>query len=151
MTNPTTQQVYFVRIQTYSDTGATVIDEADIGYAMIPAVSMSASNLESLTFTISAVTSATALNNGSGQSTDATSTVNPNTVPFGNFKGAVASTNVAHLVSVATNGVSGYTLTLQGNQVLTSASNTIADFGGGTTGADAGTAWSVRLQQPGLA
>jgi len=143
ITNPTytTPQAFYVRIQTYSDTGTTLIDEADMAFALIPGVSMSANNLEYMAFTITAIGSGATLVNGSGQTTDAASTVNPTTVPFGIFQTGLNSNNVAHRVSVATNAQTGYSLTLVENQLLTSGNATIPDFGT-TTDNSAGTAWT---------
>lgn len=141
VTNPSAAGTFYIRVRTYSDTGTTVIDEGFFAAATIASVSVSGTQRESLTFTMSAV-AVQALINGSGLSTDAASTVAPNTVPFGDFKAATASSNVAHRVKVATNATSGFTLTLVESALLTSGSNTIADFGGGSTGVDAGSAWT---------
>ena len=62
-------------------------------------------------------------------------------MPLGNFQAGLASNNIAHRVGVATNGASGYSLTLVENQLLTSAANTIPDFGT-TTDGTAGTSWT---------
>ena len=117
VSGPTT---FFVRITTYSDTGLTsaVDGPSQVASAVIPVVSVSATQDAILTLTVSGVNSGVNVDTNKG--TTATSTAT--TLPFGTFlplnAAGATSTVLAHTINVQTNGATGYIASVQGGSTV---------------------------------
>lgn len=135
VTNPTTATVFYAKITSYgtSDTSAP-IDTGIVASATVSTVTVTGTQLESLTASVAAKTSGTVCS-----STTVLNTTTATAINFGNFNGTTAI-SAAQTVTIGSNATSGVSAKLVENQILTGPS-TIADFGTGTDLA-AGTAWS---------
>ncbi|MCX6732411.1 MAG: hypothetical protein NTV98_02630 [Candidatus Roizmanbacteria bacterium] len=138
ITNPSTAStVSFVRVTT-RDTGPTTIDTNTVAFAVLTSTSMAmtAGVDPTLTFSIAAVSSG-AVNTAT---INVSSGTGPAVIPFGTLTSG--STKIAaHDVTVSTNGLTGYTVTVAAlaNPPLADGSNNIDVF----TGTNAApTSWS---------
>lgn len=119
---------YYARVVSYSDTGTTEIDSAQMGVAVLTTTSIevSASVGSTFTFTVAAANSGS-VNGQPITITDSTA----NTIPFGVL--AIATPAVAaHDLSVVTNANTGYTVTVRSDAdpPLADGSNNIDKFSG---------------------
>ena len=109
--------VFYAWVTTYSDTGltASVDGLSVVAAAVIPVISVTGTQDAILEFTVTGATGT--VDSGKALSADATAT----TLPFGNFVPTGISATpgvsraVAQKINVTTNGVSGYTATIQGS------------------------------------
>ncbi|MCX7997198.1 MAG: hypothetical protein N2691_05625 [Patescibacteria group bacterium] len=129
ITNPTTiNTTYFARITSFSDAGTTVIDTSTVAFAILDttSIAVTASVDPTLTFTVTGVSSGSTVN---GATTDVTTTAT--TVPFGTLSSGDPSI-AAHDLTVVTNAVNGYTITVRGltAPVLQAGSENIDEFTG---------------------
>jgi len=133
-TNPSAG-VFYVRMLTYSDEGTTPIDSGTVASATIAAVTVSGTQLESLSVTVAANHAGTVCGKSvlaSGQSATA--------INFGTFT-STTSITASQTISIGTNATSGYTARMVESALMTSGSDTIADFGGSSDSSQ-GTAWN---------
>lgn len=147
VTNPTGPNVtVYPRVSTWSDTGTTQIDYANIAFAVLTSTSIavSASVDPTFTFTVAAVSSGGTVNSNT---TDVTTTAS--TIPFGTLADGTAK-QAANDVTIATNAGGGYIVTgkAAADPPLTSGSNNIDKFNNtpgtpATWSAPAGTSGSV--------
>ena len=147
VTNPTAANTtYYPRIITYSDTGTTTIDYANIAFATLTSTSIAVSAAvdPTFTFTVAAVNSGQTVNSNT---TDVTTTAA--TIPFATLADATAK-QAAHDVTIATNAGNGYVVTAKAaaDPPLSDASNNIDKFNNtpgtpATWSSPAGTAASV--------
>lgn len=137
MTNPTTAAgtVFYAKITSYSSAGSgSPIDSGIVATATIPVVTVTGTQLESLTASVAAKTSGTVCSSNTVLNTTTATAIN-----FGTFTGTT-SISAAQTLTMGSNATSGISAKLVENQVLTGPS-TIADFGG-TTDNSAGVAWT---------
>ena len=147
VTNPSTADTsFFPRIITYSDTGTTVIDYAQVAFATLTSTSIAVSaNVDpTFTFTVAAVTSGGTVN---GATLNITTTAS--TIPYATLADGTAKIG-AHDLSVTSNAPNGYTITTKAlaTPPLTDGSQNIDVFTGTNAtptvwSAPAGTASSV--------
>ncbi len=119
-------QVSILEYDNNTPGSGNLIDSSDTSVAPIEAVFVSASVDESLSFTISPVTSSTT---ACGASMDITSTFS--SIPFGTV-GLNAFTDIAHGLEVSTNATNGYAVTATATDQM--------GLNGGTCTGDAGVA-----------
>lgn len=132
VTNPSTiNSSFYVRVNTFSDTGSTTIDNGQAMAATLDTTSLSVSATvdPNLTFAIAGVTSGGTVNTAT---TNITTTAS--TIPFGTLTVGAAKIG-AHDITITTNAGSGFTVTASHSGVLSSApltsgSNTINSFSG---------------------
>jgi hypothetical protein len=150
ITNPSGSVVtiFYVRITTYDDTGlSSVIDgPSQTLSAVIPAITVSGVKDAILQLTVAGVTSGTEIGDATNGAKTTSDTSTATTIPFGTFAPDTdgtsgsdgASQAVAQDLTVVTNGLTGYTLTVDGDDT-----NGMSRSGGGANiayvGAD--TAW----------
>lgn len=134
VTNPSTTAVFYANIKSYSSTDeATLIDSGGVATATVPVVTVTGTQLESLTASIAGKTSGTVCSTNTVLGTTTATAIN-----FGNFAGA-AEISAAQTLTLGSNATTGVSAKLVENQLL-SGPTTIADFGT-TTDNSAGTAW----------
>lgn len=146
ITNPTTiNTTYYVRITT-RDASAAAIDTSTVAYAVLTTTSLAitASVDPTFTFTVAGVASGGTVNSATTNITTAAATI-----PFGTLVSGTANIG-AHDVSVTTNSLNGYVVTVKAAATppLADGSNNIDPFTGtyaspATWSAPAGTAASV--------
>lgn len=135
VTNPSTINTsFFVRVNSFSDTGTTTIDYSQAMFAVLDtgSIAVSATVDPNFTFTI-----APALSGSVNGDTINVSTTTTNSIPFGSLNTTTASVS-AHDLTITTNAGSGYTITAStsanaqsGNPPLISgATNNIDSFTG---------------------
>jgi hypothetical protein len=132
ITNPTASvpTTFFVRITTFDDTGlTTAIDgPSQVASAVIPKITVTGVQDAILELTVTAVNQGTSLDSGKG----ATAASTASSLPFGNFlplnTSGATSTAVAHTVKVVTNGTTGYSASVDGDD-----SAALTRVGGGAT------------------
>jgi hypothetical protein len=130
--NPTTAGSYVVRI------GGTMTDAADTRVAIISAVTMTATVDTNLTFTIAGVASSSFVN-GDQTSTSTSATA----IGFGILSVGTSSI-AAQDITVATNALNGFSVTITENQDLTSNNGaTINAFKDGNAVVGTPTAWTT--------
>jgi len=131
VTNPsTTNTSFFVRVKTYSDTGTTTIDDGQMMFATLTSTSIAVTATvdPTFTFTVAGVSTGTAIKSGSSTNTSVTTTAS--TIPFSALTAATAK-YAAHDITVTTNALNGYLVTLKGtNPPLADSSNNIDSFTG---------------------
>lgn len=128
----TTDTPFYARINTYSDTGTTVIDSGQAVAATLDtgSLAVSATVDPSLTFSVAGVSSGGTVNS---ETTNVTTTAT--TIPFGTMSVGTAKIGATD-VTISTNAGSGYTVTashsgsLTTSAPLTSGSNDIDAFSG---------------------
>ena len=137
VTNPSAG-VFYIRLKTTDGTPGNDIDTGNTASASIAAVTVSGTQLESLSVNVAAKTSGTVC----GKTVLGTG-VTASAVNFGTFNGTTSITG-AHTVTIGTNAASGYTMKMEESGLLTNQSDgtkTIADFGG-ESDSSSGTAWN---------
>lgn len=129
----TTDTAFYVRVNTFSDTGTTSIDYGQAMAATLDTTSLAVSATvdPNLTFAIAGVSSGANLNGGTG---NVNITTTASTIPFGTMSVGTAKIG-AHDVTVTTNAGSGYTVTASHSGILAtvplaSGSNQINSFSG---------------------
>ncbi|MEI8361022.1 MAG: hypothetical protein WCG01_02755 [bacterium] len=126
ITNPSTAGSQDVTIVTRAG-GTTAIESITVRVAYIDKINVSASVPSTLTFSISGVSSGTAVN-----AATTTLTSSSTALAFGNLQAGTSSI-IAQQLSVVTNASAGYSVTVQQNQNLTSSGGSqIATFKDGT-------------------
>lgn len=133
VTNPTaTNTTYYARITLYSDTGwATPVDTGTVAASTAAAINLTATVDETLTF----------CSGTSGITTSSCAGATGSSVAFGTLSPSATNSGVSQL-GVGTNGVGGYSITVNG-ATLTSGGNTISALA-------AQTASSIGSEQFGL-
>ncbi len=121
ITNPSAG-VFYIRMQTYSDTGTTVIDDGATASAAIAQVTLSGTQRESLTVTVAGENSVSIC----GDTTQSTTANTATTVNFNDLNGTTAI-NSGQSITVSTNAVNGYTASIAGNHGLLSGASYIND------------------------
>jgi hypothetical protein len=123
ITNPSSAGSFYVWLNTYNnvDCASSPIDDGVVATAAVTGVTVSATVVEALTFTVAEVDSGTCTVSGGTNKTTTASTV-----PFGTVN-ADAFYNGCQSLTVATNAGSGYDVTVGETDQLTSGSNQIAD------------------------
>lgn len=123
ITNPTSANTYFARINTYSNTGCTTaVDDGVTAFAIISGISVTATVAETLNFAIAGTAGANC-----AYGTDSTITTTATQVPFGELSATTFYRGCSRL-TVTTNAGAGYSMTSQEDTSLKTASNvTIAD------------------------
>lgn len=134
VTNPSTTGVFYAKIAAYSSADESVlIDSGTVASATVPVVTVSGTQLESLSASVAAKTTGTVCS-----ATTVLGTTTATAINFGNFNGTTAI-SAAQTLTMGSNASSGISAKVVENTVLTGPS-TISDFGG-TTDGSAGTAW----------
>jgi hypothetical protein len=105
VTNGSATGTRYLRLRTFSDTGSTTIDNGTGTYVVVNPVTVSGTVLETLTFTVSAVTSGAC---GTGGATVTATGATATTIPFGNFIPNTPRVG-CHTINTATNASLGYT------------------------------------------
>lgn len=127
ITNPTNAsgETNYAWINTYGniDCATTPVDNGVVAFATVPAITASATVLETLTFTVGDM-GATCLADHGGSGTDRDAT--PTTIPFGTVT-AEAFYNGCQTLTVSTNATNGYDVTIGESDQLTYGSEQIAD------------------------
>jgi hypothetical protein len=121
ITNPVAG-VFYMRMQTYSDTGTTVIDDGSTASATIAAVTLSGTQRETLSVTVAG-------ENGQSICGDTTQSTTSNTataVNFNDFNGTTAI-NSGQSITVGTNASAGYTASIAADHGLLSGSTYVND------------------------
>ena len=138
----TADTTFYTRINTYSDTGSSVIDYGQAAAATLDTSSLAVTATvdPNFTFAVAGVSNGANVNSAT---TNIDTTGNANTIPFGTM--SVGTPKIAATdVTVTTNAGGGYTVTASHSGVLaaplTSGSNEIDTFSGTNT---APTAWSA--------
>ncbi len=121
ITNPTAG-VFFVRIQTYSDSGTTVIDNGATASVTVAQITASGIQRETLSVSIAGANGTSICDATTQNATANTAT----TVNFNDFNGTTAI-NSGQALTVSTNGVNGYTTSISANHGLLSGSTYIND------------------------
>lgn len=127
--NPsTTNTTFFARITTYSDTVPNTIDSATVAAATLTSTSVAVSASVDATFTFTVAPAAGTVN---GSTVNISSGTGAAVIPFGTLASG-SSAVLAHNLTVATNAVNGYTVTVKttADPSLVSASNNIDKFTG---------------------
>ena len=121
ITNPSgsVPTTFFVRVTTYSDTGATAVIDgpSQVSSTVVPKISVTGTQDAILEMAVGAVNAAVSIGDaGDVKSTTGTSTAT--SLPFGTFKPLTTageeSKAVAHTINVKTNGTTGYSASVQG-------------------------------------
>jgi hypothetical protein len=124
----TADSTVYARITTYSD-ASTVIDTGKAAIAVLTSTSISVTTdvAPSFAFTVAAVNAAQTVNTA-----NTTITTTASTIPFGSIEAGGTSAIGAHDLTVITNAVGGYTVTINTTDPpLVSGSNNIDKFSGG--------------------
>lgn len=121
VTNPSAG-VFYVRIQTYSDTGTMVIDNGTTASATIAQVTLSGTQRETLTVTVAGENGVSIC----GETTQNTTANTATAVNFNEFTGTTAI-NSGQSVTVGSNAVAGYTTQVSANHGLLNGSTYIND------------------------
>ena len=109
MANGSAGGTKYVRIRTYQSDLTTVIDNGGATYAIVDSVTVSGTVLESMTFTVAAVTGGAC---GTGGATVTATTATSTTIPFGNLQAGTPRVG-CHTVNTATNASLGFTTTVE--------------------------------------
>jgi hypothetical protein len=114
VTNPTITTVFYAKITSYATAdSSSPIDTGIIATATVPVVTVTGTQLESLTASVAAKTSGTVCS-----STTVLGTTTATAINFGTFSGTTAI-SAAQTVSIGSNATSGVSAKLVENQVLT--------------------------------
>lgn len=125
LTNPTTtDSSFFVRIDT-KDGSSTTIDSTTVAFATLDTNSLTITAEVGSTFSVTLAAVTTGSVNGQAINISATTA---STIPFGTLSTGVSKV-AAHDITVTTNSVNGYTVTVMANNPpLTDGSNNIDNF-----------------------
>lgn len=135
VTNPSTTAVFYANIKAYSSADeSALIDSGIVATATVPVVTVTGTQLESLTASVAAKTSGTVCTSNTVLGTTTATAIN-----FGTFTG-LTEISAAQTLTLGSNANSGITAKLVENQVMSSSTSTIPDFGGATDGS-VGVAW----------
>jgi len=137
ITNPSTTASFYARVVSFSDTGSTMIDEAQMGMATLASGTMAVTADVGPTLTVSVAAVTTGAVNGADITI--TSGTSASTIPFGVLTIGTPAI-AAHDIGVTTNANNGYQITVKATDPpLADGSNNI-DFFTGTNGTP--TTWS---------
>jgi hypothetical protein len=129
--------VFYIRMQTYSDTGSTVIDNGATASATIAQVTLSGTQRETLAVTVAGENNVSIC----GDTTQNTTANTATTVNFNDFNGTTAI-NSGQSITVGTNASAGYTASIIADHGLLNGSTyvndapQIADLSQGTISTD---------------
>ena len=141
-TADSTATIFYARITTYSDAGLTPGNEVDgesvVASAVIPVISVTGTQDAILQMSINGVAEASPSVDAGSKALTGTTTAT--TLPFGNFvplgitSPTPSSRALAQTVKVVTNGVTGYTATIQGGASAMTRSGSPSDTIGYVSG-----------------
>jgi hypothetical protein len=121
LTNPVAG-VFYMRMQTYSDTGTTVIDDGTTASATIASVTLSGTQRETLSVSVAGENNVSIC----GDTTQNTTANTATAINFNDFSGTTAI-NSGQSITVGTNAAAGYTASVSANHGLVNGTTYVPD------------------------